>query len=189
MANTRSTTQAAARLDSLTSVRARQLLGVVAFTVLTALSARLSLPIPGTAVPFTFQPLAVLLAGGLLGARFGAASQVLYLGAGLAGLPVFATGFLLGPSGGYLMAFPVAAFVAGALVGDGRRLLRSSAGLLAGLGVIYLGGVAWLSLSIGLPAAIAAGLVPFILPDLVKVAMAVVIVRRFRAPSRSTFGT
>lgn len=174
------------RLESVAAPRVRQIVGVVAFAVLTALSARLSVLIPGTQIPFTFQPLAVLLTGALLGARLGAASQATYLLAGLAGLPVFAMGTILAPSGGYLMAYPVAAFVVGALVGKGW--LTDLFGLVAGLGVIYLGGFAWLSLSIGPEAAFLAGVMPFVLPDLVKVGLAMIVARRIGRESRALFG-
>ena len=102
-------------------------------TVLTALAAQISVPLPFTPVPFTLQPMVVLLGGAALGARLGMASQVLYLPLGLAGLPVFAASpvlpqgslRLLGPTGGFLMAYPLAAFVAGWLAERGfdRRLL------------------------------------------------------------------
>ncbi len=90
-------------------------------TALTAAAAQVSIPLPFTPVPFTLQPMIVLLGGAALGARLGMASQVLYLLAGLAGLPVFAAstvlppgmGRLLGPTGGYLLSYPIAAFVAG----------------------------------------------------------------------------
>lgn len=180
-----SNTHSSALLNAVDSPRLRQIVGVVAFAVLTALSARISLPIPGTAVPFSFQPLAVMLAGALLGARLGALSQTVYLVAGIAGLPVFALGSILAPSGGYLMAYPLAAFMVG-LVMNGRWL-RDSAGLLTGLGVIYLGGFAWLSLTVGPSVAFLTGIVPFVVPDLVKVALALVVSRRLMKPSRSTF--
>jgi biotin transport system substrate-specific component len=185
MSTSRSAVTVWTRLDDLATPRARRIVGVVSFAVLTALGARMALPIPGTLVPFTFQPLAVLLAGGLLGARLGASSQALYLAAGALGLPVFATGFLLGPTAGYLLAFPAAALVVGAL--GGRGLLRNLAASLAGLGVVYAGGVAWLALLVGGPAALSQGVLPFLLPDLVKVAMAAVIVTRLRASSRGLF--
>jgi hypothetical protein len=112
-------------------------LGAVAFvTVLTAAAAQISVPLPFTPVPFTFQPMVVLLGAMALGSRLGAASQVLYLTLGVLGVPVFAAsplpqgiGRLIGPTGGYLMAYPAAAFVAGWLAERGldRRYLTSVA--------------------------------------------------------------
>jgi biotin transport system substrate-specific component len=186
MHNTRSAVAVWNRLEALASPRVRQLVGVVAFAVLTALSARIALPLPGTLVPFTFQPLAVLLAGGLLGARLGAGSQLLYLGAGFAGLPVFATGFLLGPTAGYLLAFPVAAFMVGTLAGS--TVTRNLFAALAGLAVIYAGGVAWLAILTDWTTAIATGFLPFIVADIVKAGMAAVIIKRVQQRSRALFG-
>jgi biotin transport system substrate-specific component len=127
----------------------------------------------------------------VLGSRLGFASQVLYLTAGIAGLPVFAAsgtlppGFwrLLGPTGGYLIAYPIAAFVVGYLAERGwaRRYASSGAAMLVGLGIIYLGGTLWLayfarllsgSAAVGLTAALASGVYPFVLADLVKLAAA-----------------
>lgn len=177
------------RTSAATSPVARQIAGVLVFAVLTALSARISLPIPGTPVPFTFQPLAVMLAGGLLGARLGMLSQLTYLAAGAVGMPVFAAGagaaYLLGPTGGYLMAYPLAAFVTGAIVG--RGVLRSVLAPLAGLAVIYAGGVAWLAVLGSLTTAVAVGLQPFVLADLVKVALAAVVLLGLRDRARALF--
>lgn len=156
-----------------------RILGLLGFAALTALGARVAVPLPGTAVPFTFQVPAVLLAGFLLGPGRGAASQTLYLAAGMAGLPVFAAGggaaYLLGPTGGYLLAFPLAAALAGGAVRLRGGVLGHVAGGLAGVGLIHLGGVAWLSASVGLGAALTAGVQPFLLGDVLKVALAVVI--------------
>lgn len=174
------------RLELLATPRVRQAVGVVAFAVLTALGARVALPIPGTAVPFTFQTLAVLLAGALLGARLGSASQLLYLSAGLVGLPVFTTGFLFGPTGGYLMAFPVAAFVVGSLAS--ASILRNLGALLAGLATIYAGGIAWLAILTGWSTALMVGLAPFVLADLVKVVLALVVMTRIRSRTLTLFG-
>ena len=164
----------------------RRALAVLAMTALTVISAKVALPLPGSPVPFTFQPLAVLLAGGLLGARLGAASQLLYLAIGMIGLPVFAAGgglaYLLGPTGGYLLAYPAAAAVAGALVGRGMG--RTLLGLLAGLGAIYAGGVAWLAILGGFTLAVAGGLAPFLLADLVKVGLALAVTMRLRPAVR-----
>ena len=155
-------------------------------TALTAAAAQISVPLPFTQVPFTFQPMVVLLGGLALGSRLGFASQVLYLLAGIAGLPVFAASVtlppgalrLLGPTGGYLMSYPIAAFLAGYLAERGfdRRYLTSVLAMLAGLLVIYACGAAWLGLfaragasaPIGLQAALVAGVYPFVVADLVK---------------------
>jgi biotin transport system substrate-specific component len=161
---------------------ARYALGITGFVVLTALSARLALPVPGTAVPFTFQVFAVLLAGVLLGPRLGAASQIAYLTVGIAGLPVFAFGagaaYLFGPTGGYLLATPLAAFVAGLLAGP--SVWRMSTAAVAGLAVIYAGGLSWLAVFGSLNAAIAVGIQPFLVADLVKVVLVVIVALRFR---------
>lgn len=174
------------RLEALAAPRTRQVVGVLTFALLTALSSKVALPIPGTPVPFTFQPMLVMMAGAMLGARLGAASQIVYLAAGIAGLPVFALGSILAPSGGYLMAYPLAAFVVGSIVGG--SLLRDFAGLLSGLAVIYAGGVAWLSLAIGAEGAFATGVAPFILPDVVKAVLALIVLRQIGRESRKLFG-
>jgi biotin transport system substrate-specific component len=160
-------------------------------TALTAAAAQVSLPLPFTQVPLTLQPMVVLLGGLALGSRLGSMSQAIYLAAGIAGLPVFAASGilppgplrLLGPTGGYLMAYPAAAFLVGYLAERGldRRYLTSVAALAAGLIVIYASGVLWLGLfartldgspAPGLTAAFLTGVSPFILPDLVKLAVA-----------------
>jgi biotin transport system substrate-specific component len=161
---------------------ARYALGIAGFVVLTALGSRLAVPVPGTAVPFTFQVFAVLLAGIVLGPRLGAASQIAYLTAGVAGLPVFAYGagvaYLFGPTGGYLLAYPLAAFVAGLLASG--SVWRLSLASFAGLAVIYAGGLSWLAVFGSLTSAIAMGLQPFLLADLLKVVMVVVVALRYR---------
>ena len=132
----------------------------------------------------------VLLGGLALGSRLGSASQILYLAAGIAGLPVFAASAvlppgplrLLGPTGGYLMAYPLAAFVTGYLAERGfdRKYVTSVLAMLAGLLVIYSAGVTWLGLfartgeaaAPGVSAAFSTGVYPFIAPDLIKLAIA-----------------
>jgi biotin transport system substrate-specific component len=155
---------------------------------LTAAAAQVSIPLPFTPVPFTLQPMIVLLAGAALGSRLGCYSQVLYLAAGLAGLPVFASSpllppgaaRLLGPTGGYLMSYPVAAWIVGALAERGfdRRYLRSVVAMAAGLALIYASGVAWLAFGARLPqalgvrAALVAGAGPFFVADVMKICVA-----------------
>src|SRR6188768_3353290 len=159
-----------------------QMLSVLFVTVLTAAGAQLSFPLPFTPVPFTIQPMIVLIGAAALGSRLGALSQIFYLMLGLAGLPVFAfspelpQGFarLLGPTGGYLMAYPIAAFLTGLLAERGldRRYLTSILAMSAGLTVIFAGGVMWISRLAGPETALATGLYPFIVVDVIKVVAA-----------------
>jgi biotin transport system substrate-specific component len=174
--------------DSATLRQATNALSVLFVTMLTAVAAQFSVPLPFTSVPFTLQPVVVLIGGLALGARLGCLSQVLYLGAGMAGFPVFAASPILppgvlrflGPTGGYLMAYPVAAFVVGYMAERGfdRRYITSILAMVVGLAVIYAGGVAWLALfarignqsaAVGIQAALASGLYPFLAADLVKI--------------------
>ena len=177
----------AARSDAGTSLVTRAV-AVLFFAVLTAAAAQVSVPLPFTQVPLTFQPTVVLLSGLVLGPRLGAASQILYLAAGIAGLPVFAAspvlplgaGRLFGPTGGYLMSYPLAAFVAGALARRGfdRRYLTSIVAMALGLMVIYACGTLWLAYAsagrtaVGLASAFATGVAPFVIADVVKLAAA-----------------
>ena len=166
----------ASRSDWTTGIRAASVLFLAA---LTAAAAQISIPLPFTDVPFTFQPIVVLVGGLALGPRLAVASQVLYLAAGIAGMPVFAAsatlppgiGRLLGPTGGYLMSYPLAAFVVGYLGARGfdRRYATSVIAMLAGLAVVYAGGVSWLSALAGLHTALVAGFYPFVIADVVKV--------------------
>src|SRR5213594_3703088 len=141
----------ATRADS-RGLQLAERVGAVAFvTVLTAIAAQVSIPLPFTPVPFTFQPMVVLLGGAALGARLGMMSQILYLALGIAGLPVFAAspalpqGFarLVGPTGGYLMSYPFAAFLTGLLAQRGfdRRYATSLLAMAAGLAMIFACGV------------------------------------------------
>ena len=181
----------ATRGDSTTVAFAIRAASVVFVAALTAAAAQVSVPLPFTQVPLTLQPMVVLLGGLALGARLGLASQVLYLAAGIVGLPVFAASItlppgalrLLGPTGGYLMSYPFAAFLSGYLADRGfdRRYVTSVVALLAGLVVIYACGVTWLGLfarigsqsaAVGMTAALAGGLAPFLIADVVKLFMA-----------------
>src|SRR5712691_6222460 len=134
---------------------ARRATAVLFGVALVAGAAQISIPLPGTPVPMTLQPLAVLLVGGLLGPALGAASMILYLALGAAGLPVFTPyglpglARLIGPTGGYLIAYPVAACAVGKLAGDGRRRGPLALALLAGLALLHLGGLAQLLILTG----------------------------------------
>lgn len=183
-------TRLAAPIEAL-SPAARRALGVGAFALLTALGARVAVPLPGTPVPFTFQVVAVLLAGWLLGPRLAAASQAAYLAAGAAGLPVFAAGgglaYLLGPTGGYLLAYPAAAAVVGLAVSRDAGWLRQAAGLLGGVAVIHAGGAAWLAVVAGHEGVVAAGVLPFLGVDGVKALLVLLLGRRIGERARAFF--
>ena len=149
----------------------------------TAVAAQIVVPL--FPVPFTLQVFAVVLSGLLLGPRYGALAMAIYLMVGAVGAPVFNTfqggiGHLLGPTGGYLISYPIAAAVAGlaatAASGASRRraLWVSFLAGTAGLVVIYTFGATWLMILSQLPLAVAVaqGVLPFVLFDLAKVALA-----------------
>lgn len=155
---------------------------IVAFANLTAVTASVSIPLePFSPVPITLQTLAVLLSGALLGSRAGALAQLVYLAEGLAGLPVGAGGnsglpWLMGPTGGYLIGFVAAAFVTGLMVerGWGKGIWRLAVAMVFGNLVIYVLGVARLDqfLDGGVQAAFVAGVLPFLVGDALKIAVA-----------------
>jgi biotin transport system substrate-specific component len=170
-----------AHRDSSAAMRAA---AVIFIATATAAAAQFSVPLGFTPVPLTMQDMVVLIGGAALGSRLGMAAQLAYLAAGAAGLPVFAASAvlpqgplrLLGPTGGYLMAYPVAAFVTGYLAERGldRRYVSSVVAMAAGLAVIFLFGVSWLALfarpaGVGLDAALRAGLYPFLVGDIFKI--------------------
>lgn len=154
---------------------------VVAASVVLAMSAQIAVPLPFSPVPFTMQTLAILLIGATLGARRGAAAAALYLAEGATGLPVFAGAaagpfILFGTTAGYLLAFPLAAWIAGFVSekGWGQSIIRSVAGMTLALTVIHLGGWSWLVAAIRLSPsqAFAVGTAPFLVADLLKLALA-----------------
>jgi biotin transport system substrate-specific component len=170
---------------------ARRGLAIAAGALLVAVAAQVTVPVPMSPVPMTLQPLAVLAVGGVLGARAGAAALVLYLALGLVGLPVFAAGSagvgrLLGPTGGYLLAFPVAAALTGFVSHRAPGVLGALMACAAGMVAIHVGGVAQLALLGGDPAvAFRVGFVPFLTGDLLKIGLAAAVILavggRFRA--------
>jgi biotin transport system substrate-specific component len=168
---------AAGDTRTLPTDKTRIVVGVLIFAALTALTARFSFRLPFTPVPITLQVLAVLLAGLVLGARGGAASQLTYLGMIAVGLPFTASGLagpaaFFSPTAGYLLVFAPAAFVVGALARPGWRIVLAA---LAGIAVIYLGGASWLAVWLGgdWTKAWTLGAAPFIAADLAKAVLAV----------------
>lgn len=155
---------------------------VLGFSLLTALSAQVVIPLPWTPVPITGQTFAVLLTGALLGSRLGALAMIAYLIEGASGLPFFRSGqgglhyLLFSPTAGYLFSYPLAAFLTGWLAERGwdRRYLTAAAAMFLGSIVILLCGWSWLA-ALYAPSAGAAwhaGVAPFILGDVVKIALA-----------------
>jgi len=180
----------------------RRAAAVVLGALLVAGAAQVSVPLPGTPVPMTLQPMAVLLVGGLLGAPLGALSMILYLAMGAAGLPVFTPTVplvgiarLIGPTGGYLLAYPIAAYAVGAIVPPRRSAERGSGGedwtrvalgVFVGMVLIHLGGLAQLLILTGnLSAAARFGTVPFLLGDLLKIAVLVPILTKLTPTIRA----
>ena len=160
---------------------ARSLALVIAFSLLTALSAQVVIPLPFTPVPVTGQTFAVLLAGALLGSRLGAVAMIAYLVEGALGLPFFRQGqgglpyLLTSPTAGYLFSYPLAAFLTGYLAERGwdRRFPTAAAAMALGSLVILLCGWAWLARFTPTPtAAYEMGVRPFIVGDLLKIALA-----------------
>jgi len=209
-------------VGSRSSVVGFRIAALVGGAVLVAAAAQVSVPLPGTPVPMTLQPMAVLLVGGLLGARLGALSMILYLAMGAAGLPVFTptvpllgVARLFGPTGGYLLAYPVAAYVVGSFVNGralrGRARLGSAPlegaphaepglsarvsqpdwrnvtlGVVAGLLLIHVGGLAQLAILTGnLSAAARFGTWPFLLGDLIKIAVLVPVLAKLTPSIRA----
>ena len=155
---------------------------VMGASVFIALASRITIPIPFSPVPITSQTLAVLLTGTLLGSKRGALSVFAYLTAGASGLPVFAGGgagiaYLLGPTGGYLVGFVIAAYVTGLLAEKGwdRRIFTTALAMAIGNVIIYLCGLCWLASFVGINRVFALGLYPFIPGDLVKLIIATIL--------------
>jgi biotin transport system substrate-specific component len=176
-----------------------QLLWIALFALGTMLSARLE--IPHQPVPYTLQTLMVLLSGAFLGPRNGMASQLAYIAAGILGAPVFAGGAagiarILGPSGGYILSFPLAAALVGYLVNRRHSIIRVALSMAAGLAVVFTLGALHLCVfythSIG--TALGAGVLIFSWWDLLKLSAASMIYfelgkRWRRVPSPSDPGT
>jgi biotin transport system substrate-specific component len=159
-------------------------LTLLAAATIVALAAQVAAPLPYSPVPVTLQGFAVLLVGGLFGSAIGAGALVLYLVLGAFGAPVFAPGGpaglarLFGPTGGYLLAFPIAAAVVG-WIAERRHFSRCLTGAFAGMIVIHLGGWAQLAILTGdVARATALGITPFLIQDLLKVLFAAVILWR-----------
>ena len=167
---------------------ARQLAIVIAASLFVALCARVTVPIPGTPVPLTLQNFGVLAVGLLLGSRRGFAALTLYLVEGAFGLPVFSPAILgsgithlLGPTGGFLMAYPLVAFVAGYIYEHtSRRFAWAAVSAVAAELVLFAGGLSWLAvLTHSVSLALRYGLYWFVFAEVIKVLMAAAVSTRW----------
>jgi len=173
----------------------RDVLLIIGFSIFLALCSQIQFSLPFTPVPITLQTLAVLLTGAALGSRRGAISMLLYIIEGVIGLPVFAGGVggvthLIGPTGGYIWAFPIAAFVVGLLCERRleRRFLTSALAMLPGTLIIYAIGISWLAifLHISIAQAFVLGMLPFIPGDILKIVIAAALLPTAWAIARRT---
>jgi biotin transporter BioY len=154
----------------------KDILLVLSFTLLTAISAKLKIEIG--VVPITGQTFAVLLSGALLGAKRGALSQIFYLLGGLAGIPWFSRGggiaYLMSPTFGYIIGFVLASFFIGFLCERGfdRKIESAILAMLVGNILIYFPGLLWLARFVGFEKVLSIGFYPFIVGDLIKLFLA-----------------
>lgn len=176
--------QPLARLSAFARTVPGRIVVALAATVVVALAAHISIPLWFTPVPLTLQPLAVLGVGLVLGPVEGFFAMLAYLAEGAAGLPVFSPtpgpggiAQILGPTGGFLMSYPLVAFVAGAVVRSLRRLPRFAAAAIAcsaAVALLFTAGAAWLMTEahVSFNAAFTAAVLPFLPGEAVKVLVA-----------------
>jgi len=155
---------------------AKMALAAVLGSALLAISAKVQVPF--YPVPMTLQSMVIMVLGMAYGSRLAAATVLLYLAEGLAGLPVFAgagagPAYMMGPTAGYLVGFVVAAFVIGWLAERGwdRTPVKAVTAMAIGHALLFVPGVAWLAVLFGMDKAIAVGLTPFLAASLLKTAL------------------
>ncbi|MCL2379823.1 MAG: biotin transporter BioY [Coriobacteriia bacterium] len=164
---------------------------IALFVAIIAAMAQIIVPIPP--VPFTLQTFAIPLAGVVLGARRGSFAVIIYLLLGAIGVPVFA-GFngglhaVMGPTGGFLLSFPIFALIAGLAMKQAQKTeklryyLWLVGGLLVGATIMFTAGMLQLAFvtQMGISAAFGIGVLPFIIPDMLKIALVVIIAPKLR---------
>ncbi|PIR17215.1 MAG: hypothetical protein COV46_05150 [Deltaproteobacteria bacterium CG11_big_fil_rev_8_21_14_0_20_49_13] len=159
--------------------------GAIFFACLTGLAAQIRIPLPFTPVPLTLQVFAVLFSGALLGSRYGSLSQLVYLAAGVAGLPFFSgissgTAVLLGSTGGYIIGFIPAAYIVGALVKRPKSRIGIISFMMLAVAVIYLFGAIWFAAVTGsnFNTTLKLAVIPFAGFDLAKAFAASFLIRK-----------
>jgi len=152
-------------------------------SILLALLARLSIPVPFSPVPITGQTFGILFLGATLGSRIGVLSVVMYIAEGMLGVPVFAGGsigflYLLGPTGGYIFGFIPAVYLVGYLTEKGwmNNVFSTSVAMIFGTSIIFIFGINWLAVTAGFGTAVSIGLFPFLSGAAVKIVLATGIV-------------
>ena len=164
-------------LDDLRAKPVGVAVGVAAFVAAMVIGARISVPLPITPVPMTLQVPVVLLAGAVLGPAAGLSAVLAYLALGASGAPVFAAGgglaYLLGPTGGYLVSFPLAAWLTGMLARPGAGGWRVALAIVAGVLTVHAGGMAWLMVlsGQGVVEVLSLSFLPFLVGDVVEIAL------------------
>jgi biotin transport system substrate-specific component len=169
----------------------RQVAIVVGASLFVAVCAHITIPLPFTPVPLTVQNFGVLLVGLLLGSRRGFSALALYLAEGAMGMPVFSPvgpggiAHLLGPTGGFLLVYPLVAWLAGYVMEHGRKsFARAAMGGLLGEVVLFTGGLTWLAvLTHSVAQAFRWGLYWFLFAEVIKVMMAAGIAARWQRRS------
>ncbi len=156
---------------------------VALFAAITAVCAQLAFPIPFSPVPFTLQVVAVCLAGGILGSKLGAMSLIVYLLIGATGIPVFAQfrgglSVLVGPTGGFLLSFPIAAALIGFFMERKNNFKSSFLSMLLGLVIIYVMGLVQFKLvtAMSWEKSFALAVAPYLIPDIIKIILTSILV-------------
>jgi biotin transport system substrate-specific component len=154
------------------------------FAALTGICSIISIPLPFSPVPINLATLSVFLAGGLLGAKYGAISQIIYVLLGAVGVPVFHSltsglGILTGPTGGYIIGYILAAFIIGRIYSSTKHLLLA---LLAGIVACYALGTLWFIYLTGvnLWSALLMCVIPFIPGDIIKILAALLLIKKLK---------
>ncbi len=164
------------KIENKTLALIKEITLILSFALVTGISSKLKVEIG--VIPITMQSFIVLLAGALLGAKRGASVMITYLLMGLSGLPWFARGggmaYLLSPTFGYIIGFVFTAYIVGYLAekGHDRNIKTAILAMLIGNIIIYIPGLLWLASFIGYENVFAVGLYPFIIGDLLKIALA-----------------
>ncbi|NBI05694.1 biotin transporter BioY [Senegalia massiliensis] len=174
-------------------MKTRDITLISLFVALTAVCAQISIPLP-SGVPITLQILAVFLSGAILGSKYGFLSQIVYLLLGTVGIPLFSLGtgglqILLGLTGGYIWSFPIASFIIGLIIeksshtSNQQKIFQYGISFLIGLVIIYLfGSVQFYILSnMTYIDTIKVTILPFIIPDLIKIAISVPLVIKIKS--------